>query len=76
MAVAAMAPLASHTNSGEVVTECEAGAVVPGQPGSSPHLQLNSSEVVENSWLIAAASHPGAHQPANKLKITRMKKEK
>ncbi len=72
MAVAAMAPLASHTNSGEVVAEGEAGAVVHSQPGASPHLQLNSSEVVENSWLIAAASHPGAHQPANKLKITRM----
>jgi hypothetical protein len=49
MAVAAMAPLASQTNSGEVVTEGEAGAVVHGQPGPSPHLQLNSSEVVENS---------------------------
>jgi hypothetical protein len=49
MAVAAMAPLASNTNSGEVVAECEAGAVLPGQPGASPHLQLNSSEVVENS---------------------------
>jgi hypothetical protein len=49
--------------------------VVNGQPGASPHLQFNSSEIVENSWLIAAASHPGAHQPANKLKIARMKKK-
>jgi hypothetical protein len=49
MAVAAMAPLASHTNSGEVVSEREAGAVVNGQPGASPHLQFNSSEIVENS---------------------------